>query len=274
MMMKSAHAVTALSALAHEHRLDVYRLLVEAGPDGMNAGTIAARLELPSSSLTFHLQHLHRAGLIAQRRLGRQLIYSADFPPCASLVGYLTENCCRGRFPAGLSAACRPPGWRPSGHARGGRSSSMSEIAIHRRPARAAAAALLEPAGLPEPDLTDAYMEHFFYVGPQVGPIALVGVEMCGGDALLRSLVVNPQHRSAGLGQTLVVHAESHAGTGRPRHLLSHHDRGERSSGGAAMSTPIGTARRSPSARHASSRDLPAAPPSSSSGCRPIGRRT
>jgi amino-acid N-acetyltransferase len=70
---------------------------------------------------------------------------------------------------------------------------------------------LLESADLPVSDLTDAYMEHFFYVGPASAPIGLVGVEMCGVDALLRSLVVNPEHRSAGLGQALVAHAESHA---------------------------------------------------------------
>jgi ArsR family transcriptional regulator, arsenate/arsenite/antimonite-responsive transcriptional repressor len=107
MMMESAHAVTALSALAHDHRLDVYRLLVGAGPDGLNAGTIAARLDLPSSSLTFHLQHLHRAGLITQRRFGRQLIYSADFAVMRSLVGYLTEKCCGG-IGSRARAACRP----------------------------------------------------------------------------------------------------------------------------------------------------------------------
>ena len=87
----------------------------------------------------------------------------------------------------------------------------MSEVAIHRRPALKAAAALLESADLPVSDLTDAYMEHFFYVGPASALIGLVGVEMCGVDALLRSLVVSPEHRSAGLGQTLVAHAESHA---------------------------------------------------------------
>jgi amino-acid N-acetyltransferase len=87
----------------------------------------------------------------------------------------------------------------------------MSDLAIHRKPARATATVLLETAGLPTADLTDAYMEHFFYVGPRSAPLALVGVEMCGGDALLRSLVVAPQHRSAGLGQALVAHAESHA---------------------------------------------------------------
>jgi ArsR family transcriptional regulator len=108
MVMESADAVTALSALAHACRLGVYRLLVEAGPGGLNAGTVAARLEMPDSSLTFHLQHLHRAGLITQRRQGRQLIYSADFTAMRRLVGYLTENCCRGSL-VERRAACGPP---------------------------------------------------------------------------------------------------------------------------------------------------------------------
>jgi ArsR family transcriptional regulator, arsenate/arsenite/antimonite-responsive transcriptional repressor len=94
--MKPNDAVTALAALAHEHRLGVYRMLVEAGPEGLNAGTIAQRLKIPSSSLTFHLQHLHRAELITQQRSSRQLIYSADFAVMNDLVGYLTENCCEG----------------------------------------------------------------------------------------------------------------------------------------------------------------------------------
>ncbi len=94
--MNSDQTVAALAALAHEHRLGVYRMLVEAGPEGLSAGTIAARLAMPSSSLTFHLQHLHRAGLIGQERQGRQLIYAADFGAMRGLVGYLTENCCEG----------------------------------------------------------------------------------------------------------------------------------------------------------------------------------
>lgn len=99
-------AVDALSALAHEHRLAAYRLLVERGPDGLPAGTIAERLTLPASSLTFHLQHLLRAGLVTQRRVSRQLIYAADFSRMNGLVGFLTENCC-GR--AGEAApACNP----------------------------------------------------------------------------------------------------------------------------------------------------------------------
>jgi ArsR family transcriptional regulator len=98
--MKASRAVAALSALAHEHRLAIYRLLVESGPEGLNAGTIAARLKVPPSSLTFHIQHLHRAGLLSQERSSRQLIYAADFSVMNDLVGYLTENCC------GRAASC------------------------------------------------------------------------------------------------------------------------------------------------------------------------
>jgi len=99
--MKSAAVVTALGALAHEHRLAVYRMLVERGPDGLPAGAIAERLGLPPSSLTFHLQQLLHAGLVTQRRLSRQLFYAADFAAMNGLVGFLTENCCGG-------AACTP----------------------------------------------------------------------------------------------------------------------------------------------------------------------
>lgn len=94
--MNAKNAVAALAALAHEHRLSVYRMLVEAGPEGLNAGTIAARLKVPPSSLTFHLQNLHRAGLVTQERRSRELIYAADFNEMNGLVGYLTENCCGG----------------------------------------------------------------------------------------------------------------------------------------------------------------------------------
>ena len=87
----------------------------------------------------------------------------------------------------------------------------MSEMLIQRRPGIGAATGLLSSAGLPVADLTHAHMKHFFYVGPQSAPVGLVGVEMCGEDALLRSLVVVPSHRTAGLGQALVAHAESHA---------------------------------------------------------------
>jgi ArsR family transcriptional regulator, arsenate/arsenite/antimonite-responsive transcriptional repressor len=92
--MKTANVIEALGALAHEHRLAIYRLLVQRGPAGLAAGAIGQRVGLLPSSLTFHLQNLQRSGLIAQRRDSRQLIYSADFTVMNGLVGYLTENCC------------------------------------------------------------------------------------------------------------------------------------------------------------------------------------
>ncbi len=92
--MTHADAVIALGALGHDHWLTIYRWLVERGPAGLSAGAIAERLGVPPSSLTFHIQHLHRAGLIGQRRVGRQLIYAADFTRMRALVGFLTENCC------------------------------------------------------------------------------------------------------------------------------------------------------------------------------------
>ena len=92
--MEARQAIAALGALAHETRLAVYRLLVQRGPDGLSAGTIAQALELLPSSLTFHLQQLMHAGLITQRRMSRQLIYATDFAVMNELMGYLTENCC------------------------------------------------------------------------------------------------------------------------------------------------------------------------------------
>jgi DNA-binding transcriptional ArsR family regulator len=109
--VKAKQVVSALAALAHENRLGVYRMLVEAGPEGLNAGTIATRLKLPPSSLTFHLQNLHRAGLVTQERRSREVIYAADFGAMSELVGYLTENCCGGESSAcGSSAQCAPVG--------------------------------------------------------------------------------------------------------------------------------------------------------------------
>lgn len=105
--MKTLQVIAALGALAHEHRLKVYRLLVERGPSGLAAGAIAAGVGLVPSSLTFHLQALHRSGLIVQRRESRQLIYSADFATMNALVGYLTENCCVGSGEA-CGTACKP----------------------------------------------------------------------------------------------------------------------------------------------------------------------
>ena len=90
-------AVDALAALAQETRLGVYRLLVEAGPEGLAAGRIGEAMQLPPATLSFHLAHLARAGLARSRQEGRFVIYSADFESMNALVGYLTENCCGGR---------------------------------------------------------------------------------------------------------------------------------------------------------------------------------
>src|SRR5215472_12741542 len=89
-------ALTALAALSQETRLDLFRLLVTVGPEGLSAGIIADRLGVLPGSLTFHLKELQHAGLITQRRLGRQLIYSAEYGAMNDLLAYLTENCCGG----------------------------------------------------------------------------------------------------------------------------------------------------------------------------------
>ncbi len=111
--MTSGKTIAALAALAHEHRLAAFRLLVEAGPNGLPAGVVAEGLGIPPSSLTFHLQQLLRAELVTQRRLSRQLIYATNFETMNSLVGYLTENCC------GLAAsgACATPVCKPGARA-------------------------------------------------------------------------------------------------------------------------------------------------------------
>ena len=103
MEISSSAAVEALGALAQEHRLALFRLLVQAGDDGMPAGAIAEALGVPNSTLSFHLAHLTRAGLIQQRRQGRSLIYTADYAAMNALVGYLMENCCGGAICAPAS---------------------------------------------------------------------------------------------------------------------------------------------------------------------------
>ena len=104
----SGTAVAALGALAQEHRLALFRLLVQAGDPGMAAGAIASALGVPNSSLSFHLAQLSRAGLIRQRREHRSLIYSADYAAMNLLVGYLMENCCAGAA-CGSDADCSEP---------------------------------------------------------------------------------------------------------------------------------------------------------------------
>jgi len=101
--METKRAIEALGALAQETRLTIFRLLVERGPEGLSAGAIAEELDIPASSLSFHLAQLTHAGLIIQRRASRSLIYSYDFEAMNALMGYLTQNCCGGN-----PAACSP----------------------------------------------------------------------------------------------------------------------------------------------------------------------
>lgn len=101
--MKKDQAVAALGALAQDNRLDVFRLLVQAGPDGMPAGQVAQALGLAPNTLTFHFDRLRDAGLVTVRRNGRSMIYVAHFETMNSLLGFLTENCCQG-----TSETCGP----------------------------------------------------------------------------------------------------------------------------------------------------------------------
>ena len=94
--MEKTAAIAALGALAQESRLDVFRLLVQAGAEGMPAGQIGERLALPSATLSFHLNQLRHAGLVTFRREGRSLIYAAEYAAMNALLAYLTENCCQG----------------------------------------------------------------------------------------------------------------------------------------------------------------------------------
>ena len=106
--MEKIDAVAALAALAQEHRLAVFRLLVQAGPQGMPAGQVAEALELAPNTLTFHFDRLRVAGLVTVRREGRSMIYAAQFETMNALLGFLTENCCQGAAEKCAPAVCQP----------------------------------------------------------------------------------------------------------------------------------------------------------------------
>jgi ArsR family transcriptional regulator, arsenate/arsenite/antimonite-responsive transcriptional repressor len=105
--MEKTDAVAALAALAQDNRLDVFRLLVQAGPEGMPAGAVAAALDLPPNTLTFHFDRLRMAGLVTVRREGRSMIYAALFEKMNTLLSFLTENCCAGAPCTGV-VQCKP----------------------------------------------------------------------------------------------------------------------------------------------------------------------
>jgi len=95
--MEKRAAIEAFAALAQEHRLKVFRLLVRAGPSGLAAGDIAAQIGVPPSTLSHHLAHLERAGLLRSWRVERRIFYAIDFEGTRRLIAFLTEDCCQGR---------------------------------------------------------------------------------------------------------------------------------------------------------------------------------
>src|ERR1700750_95674 len=105
--MEKMDAGARLSALAQDNRLDVFRLLVQAGPQGMPAGAVASALDLPPNTLTFHFDRLRMAGLVTVRREGRSMIYAAQFDRMNGLLGFLTENCCGG-VSCAPAVTCKP----------------------------------------------------------------------------------------------------------------------------------------------------------------------
>jgi ArsR family transcriptional regulator len=104
--METKPVIAALSALAQESRLAVFRLLVQAGPQGMAATRIAEELDIAPSSLSFHLKELTHSNLIIQTKAGRSLIYSANIETMNGLLGFLTENCCGGNVCSPVSEIC------------------------------------------------------------------------------------------------------------------------------------------------------------------------
>src|SRR6266481_2326245 len=106
--MEKSEAVTALAALAQDNRLDVFRLLVPAGPEGMPAGQVADALGLAPNTLTFHFDRLRAAGLVTVRREGRSMIYAARYEGMNALLAYLTQNCCKGAPGSCGPAVCSP----------------------------------------------------------------------------------------------------------------------------------------------------------------------
>ena len=105
--METTDAVAALAALAQDNRLEIFRLLVRAGPDGMAAGQVAEELDLAPNTLTFHFDRLRGAGLVTVRRDGRSMIYAARYESMNGLLAFLTENCCEG-VPCATAAMCKP----------------------------------------------------------------------------------------------------------------------------------------------------------------------
>ncbi len=110
--MELSNAVTALSSLAQESRLQIFRLLVKAGPEGMPAGKIAGEIQIPANTLSFHIKELHQAGLVKSQKVGRSVIYTMHADNIGKLMSFLTEDCCQAQpelcMPASVSSCCTP----------------------------------------------------------------------------------------------------------------------------------------------------------------------
>jgi len=119
--METTQAVAALAALAQEHRLAVFRLLVQAGPQGLPAGQVADALDLAPNTLTFHFDRLRMAGLVTVKREGRSMIYAARFEAMNALLAFMTENCC-----GGGPAKCAPAAKKPSAASKASRREQVS----------------------------------------------------------------------------------------------------------------------------------------------------
>jgi DNA-binding transcriptional ArsR family regulator len=120
--MKSDQVISALEALAQEHRLAIFRALVQAGPEGLNPGHLSEKLDIPAPTLSFHLAQLRHAGLVTVKRDGRSLIYAAAYDAMQKVVDFLMENCCAG-------SACAPASCSPK--------SNQTKERSHETPARA-----------------------------------------------------------------------------------------------------------------------------------------
>ncbi len=105
--MEESEVVDALGALAHPVRLRIFRALVVVGQDGLTPGVMSEGLDIPSTSLSFHLKELARAGLVTQERASRHLVYRAQYDRMSELLGFLTKNCCQGAPCVATAAACK-----------------------------------------------------------------------------------------------------------------------------------------------------------------------
>jgi DNA-binding transcriptional ArsR family regulator len=138
--MEITASIDALSALAHEGRLGIFRALVQQGPPGLKPGELAQACGMPDSTLSFHLAQLLRAGLVSRRRAGRTLVYAARFDTMNALISYLTENCCAGSAGALGAAACAPAVCAPAALAPARASAGAAPVSVRGSRARRARA--------------------------------------------------------------------------------------------------------------------------------------